>query len=66
LHSNDESAFVSAAVSALGLQAVPASPLVERALDAGFADQAHVTAQVTRPAALPPVRFLKDRSPTVS
>jgi AraC-like DNA-binding protein len=48
------------------LQALPAAPLVELALDAGYADQAHMTAEVTRLAGIPPVRFLKDRSPTAA
>jgi AraC-like DNA-binding protein len=38
--------------------------LAELALDAGYADQAHMTAEVTRLAGLSPVRFLKDRTPT--
>ena len=45
------------------LQTLPAGPLVERALDAGYADQAHMTAEVTELAGIPPVRFLKDRAP---
>ena len=45
------------------LQALPPAPLVELALDAGYADQAHMTADVTELAGIPPVRFLKDRSP---
>jgi AraC-like DNA-binding protein len=40
--------------------------LVEVALDAGYADQAHMTAEVTRLAGLSPVRFLKDRTPTAA
>ena len=48
------------------LQALPAAPLVELALDAGYADQAHMTAEVTRLAGLSPVRFLKDRTPTAA
>ena len=48
------------------LQALPVAPLVELALDAGYADQAHMTAEVTRLAGMPPVRFLKDRSPTAA
>ncbi|MGB9182687.1 MAG: helix-turn-helix domain-containing protein [Solirubrobacteraceae bacterium] len=48
------------------LQALPDGPLVELALDAGYADQAHMTAEVTRLAGMPPVRFLKDRSPTAA
>jgi AraC-like DNA-binding protein len=50
------------------LQALAASrrTLVELALDAGYADQAHMTAEVTRLAGLSPVRFLKDRTPTAA
>lgn len=48
------------------LQALPPAPLVELALDAGYADQAHMTAEVTRLAGVPPVRFLKDRTPTAA
>ena len=40
--------------------------LVDLALDAGYADQAHMTAEVTRLAGLTPVRFLKDRTPTAA
>jgi len=40
--------------------------LVELALEAGYADQAHMTAEVTRLAGLSPVRFLKDRTPTAA
>ena len=40
--------------------------LVALALDAGYADQAHMTAEVTRLAGLSPVRFLKDRTPTAA
>lgn len=40
--------------------------LAERALDAGYADQAHMTAEVTRLTGLSPVRFLKDRTPTAA
>jgi len=46
-------------------EAAPA-PLVDLALDAGYADQAHMTAEVTRLAGLSPVRFLKDRTPTTA
>lgn len=46
------------------LQALPQAPLAELALDAGYADQAHMTAEVTRLAGMSPVRFLKDRTPT--
>ena len=40
--------------------------LVDLALDAGYADQAHMTAEVTRLAGLSPVRFLKDRPPSAA
>jgi AraC-like DNA-binding protein len=48
------------------LQALPPAPLAERALDAGYADQAHMTAEVTRLAGVSPVRFLKDWTPTAA
>lgn len=48
------------------LQALPTAPLVELALDAGYADQAHMTAEVAALAGMPPVRFLKDLSPTAA
>jgi AraC-like DNA-binding protein len=48
------------------LQALPVAPLVERALDAGYADQAHMTAEVSRLAGMSPVRFLKDRTLTAA
>jgi AraC-like DNA-binding protein len=48
------------------LQGLPRAPLVELALDAGYADQAHMTAEVTRLAGVSPVRFLKDRMPTAA
>jgi AraC-like DNA-binding protein len=48
------------------LQALPPAPLAELALDAGYADQAHMTAEVTRLAGISPVRFLKDRTPTAA
>ncbi len=48
------------------LQALPTAPLVELALDAGYADQAHMTGEVTQLAGLSPVRFLKDRIPTAA
>jgi AraC-like DNA-binding protein len=48
------------------LQALPPAPLVELALDAGYADQAHMTSEVTRLAGVSPVRFLKDRTPTAA
>jgi AraC-like DNA-binding protein len=46
------------------LQALSPAPLAELALDAGYADQAHMAAEVTRLAGTSPVRFLKDRMPT--
>ena len=48
------------------LQALPPAPLVELALAAGYSDQAHMTAEVTTLAGVPPVRFLKDRAPTTA
>jgi AraC-like DNA-binding protein len=49
------------------LQALPGdAPLADRALDAGYADQAHMTAEVTRLTGVSPVRFLKDRTPTAA
>ncbi len=48
------------------LQSLPPAPLVELALDAGYADQAHMTAEVTYLAGLSPVRFLKDRMPNAA
>jgi AraC-like DNA-binding protein len=48
------------------LQALAPAPLLELALAAGYADQAHMTAEVTLLAGLSPVRFLKDRSPTAA
>ena len=48
------------------LQELAPAPLVELALDAGYADQAHMTAEVTQLAGLSPVRFLKDRTPTAA
>jgi AraC-like DNA-binding protein len=48
------------------LQALAPAPLVELALDAGYADQAHMTSEVTRLAGVSPVRFLKDRTPTAA
>jgi AraC-like DNA-binding protein len=38
------------------------APLAELALSAGYSDQAHMTAEVTRLAGRSPVRFLKDRA----
>jgi AraC-like DNA-binding protein len=40
--------------------------LARLALDAGYADQAHMTAEVTELAGLSPVRFLKDCTPTAA
>jgi AraC-like DNA-binding protein len=40
------------------LQRLGPAPLAELALDAGYADQAHMTAEVTRLAGVSPVRFL--------
>lgn len=48
------------------LQALPPAPLVQLALDAGYADQAHMSAEVTELAGVSPVRFLKDRTPTAA
>jgi AraC-like DNA-binding protein len=48
------------------LQALPPAPLAELALDAGYSDQAHMTAEVTRLAGISPVRFLQDRTPTAA
>jgi len=48
------------------LQTLAPAPLAELALDAGYCDQAHMTAEVTHLAGLPPVRFLKDRMPTAA
>jgi AraC-like DNA-binding protein len=48
------------------LQALSPAPLAELALDAGYADQAHMTAEVTQLAGVSPVRFLKDRTPTAA
>jgi AraC-like DNA-binding protein len=48
------------------LQALPPAPLVELAIDAGYADQAHMTAEVTQLAGISPGRFLKDRTPTAA
>jgi AraC-like DNA-binding protein len=48
------------------LQGLPAAPLIELALEAGYADQAHMTAEVTRLAGVSPVRFLKDRPATAA
>lgn len=43
-------------------QSLASAPLVELALEAGYADQAHMTAEVTALAGISPVRFLKDRA----
>ena len=48
------------------LQALAPAPLVELALEAGYADQAHMTAEVRLLAGVSPVRFFKDRSPTAA
>jgi AraC-like DNA-binding protein len=48
------------------LQALSPRPLVELAIEAGYADQAHMTAEVTHLAGVAPVRFLKDRTPTAA
>ena len=48
------------------LQLLPPAPLAELALDAGYADQAHMTAEVSHLTGLSPVRFLKDRTPTAA
>jgi AraC-like DNA-binding protein len=48
------------------LQRLRPAPLVELALDAGYADQAHMTAEVTALAGISPVRFLKDWTPTAA
>ncbi len=44
------------------LRALGPAPLVELALEAGYADQAHMTVEVTALAGISPVRFLKDRA----
>lgn len=48
------------------LQALWPAPLAELALEAGYADQSHMTAEVTALAGVSPVRFFKDsaRTPT--
>ena len=48
------------------LQVLEPGSLAELALDAGYADQAHMTAEVTRLTGISPVRFLKDRTPTAA
>jgi AraC-like DNA-binding protein len=42
------------------LQELAPAPLAELALEAGYADQAHMTAEVTRLAGIQPVRFFKE------
>ena len=49
----------------LGLPACELRDLTP-ALDAGYADQAHMTAEATPLAGLSPVGFLKDRTPTAA
>jgi methylphosphotriester-DNA--protein-cysteine methyltransferase len=44
------------------LLALAPGPLVDLALQAGYADQAHMTAEVTRLSGRAPVRFFKDRA----
>jgi AraC-like DNA-binding protein len=48
------------------LRQLPQAPLAELALDAGYADQAHMTAEVTRLAGIQPARFLQGRTPTAA
>ena len=48
------------------LQALAPAPLLELALEAGYADQAHMTAEVSLLAGVSPVRFLKDRAPAAA
>jgi methylphosphotriester-DNA--protein-cysteine methyltransferase len=48
------------------LQALAPAPLLELALEAGYADQAHMTSEVRLLAGVPPVRFLKDRALTAA
>lgn len=48
------------------IQALAPAPLAELALEAGYADQSHMTAEVSQLAGLSPVRFLKDRTPTAA
>ena len=48
------------------LQALAPAPLAELALAAGYADQAHMTTEVTQLAGVSPVRFLEDRGPTTA
>jgi AraC-like DNA-binding protein len=48
------------------LQALAPAPLLLLALEAGYADQAHMTAEVRLLAGVSPVRFLKDRSSTAA
>lgn len=46
-----------------GLVARPGQPLARRALEAGYAGQAHMTDEVRRLTGLTPVRFLEDAEP---
>jgi AraC-like DNA-binding protein len=46
-----------------GLIALPGEPLARRALEAGYASQAHMTDEVRRLTGLTPVRFLEDADP---
>jgi AraC-like DNA-binding protein len=48
------------------LQALAPGPLAELALDAGYSDQAHMTAEVTRLAGVSPARFLKEGAPAAA
>jgi AraC-like DNA-binding protein len=48
------------------LQALAPAPLADLAIDAGYADQAHMTAEVTALAGVSPVRFLKDCAPAAT
>jgi AraC-like DNA-binding protein len=48
------------------LRALPPAPLIDLALAAGYADQAHMTAEVTALAGISPVRFLQDHTPTAA
>ena len=45
------------------LQGLAPAPLADLALDAGYADQAHMTAEVTRLAGVSPARFLIQPTP---
>lgn len=59
-------ALAATAAATTGRTGARAAGLAELALEAGYADQAHMTAEVTRLAGLSPVRFLKDRTPTAA